>query len=181
MEKLTKLLLVQSLKKFGWQLEAVQVRDLPFHKSKWRYLRTWNIGNFLSVAELVAGDIFNGLHIVRKSLLGIAMQILHTLATPERRQFWRWVRRRRRTKKGKKNLKSFHYRAELVETNMQSWGDDDARLSKSDTALRKSLVSNISQTQKIQLDGKTHDKQEEIEELQTVKEFLQISVLTKGK
>lgn len=41
-----------------------------------------------------------------------------------------------------KNLKSFHYRAELVETNMQSWGDDDARLYKSDTALRKSLVGN---------------------------------------
>lgn len=75
-------------------------------------------------------------------MLGIAMQILHTLATPERKQFWRWVRRRRRTKKGKKNLKSFHYRAELVETNMQSWGDNDARLYKSDTALRKSLVSN---------------------------------------
>lgn len=63
--------LVQSLQKFAWQVEAVQVRDLPFHKGKLRYFRIWNVGNFLSVAELVAGNTFNGLHIVRKSRLVI--------------------------------------------------------------------------------------------------------------
>lgn len=62
---------MQSLKIFGWQVEAVQGRDLPFHKGKWRYFGMWNASIFLSVAELVASNIFNGLHIVRKSKLVI--------------------------------------------------------------------------------------------------------------
>lgn len=74
-------------------------------------------------------------------MLGVAMQILPTLTSPPRGKFWRWVKRRRTPKEGR-NLKIFYHRAWLVETNTQSWGDDDARLYESDTALRKNLVGN---------------------------------------
>lgn len=51
-------------------------------------------------------------------------------------KFWRWVRKRGGTKKGRK-LKSFYHGDELVETSMQLWRDYDARLYESDTALGK--------------------------------------------
>lgn len=37
--------------------QSSSVGDLSFHIGKWRYLKKWNVGNFLSVAELVAEDI----------------------------------------------------------------------------------------------------------------------------
>lgn len=46
----------------------------------------------------------------------------------------------------RKSLKSFYYKAVLVEANMQSWGGDDAGLYESDTALRKRLVGNDKST-----------------------------------
>lgn len=50
--------------------------------------------------------------------------------------FWKWIKRRKGTKKGR-NLKSFYHRAELIRSGMQLWRDCDTRLYESDTALKK--------------------------------------------
>lgn len=104
------------------------------------------------------------------------MQILHTFTSPGRRKFWRSVRRR--TRKGKR-LTSFLDLGWLRQTR-GPW-DDDARLRKSDTALRQSLVGthkpNSRSTIRCQVSCRTGKKPEE---LQAVEEFLQISVLKKG-
>lgn len=67
------------------------------------------------------------------------MQILHTIISQENEILEMGQEKKNQERK---NLKSFYYKAVLVETNMQSWGGDDARLYQSDTALRKRLVGN---------------------------------------
>lgn len=59
-----------------------------------------------------------------------------TLLPPQKMKFWRWVRERGGTKKGRK-LRSFYHGDELVETSMQLWRDYYARLYESNTALEK--------------------------------------------